>query len=189
MLYIRRYYTQPSYRVLRSYSCRNLVSGTISSFLKVLFEQCQSQILSLAFTFEVKNSAENEVWNNKTTLTDQKVDVFVEGQRNPRTVEKTKSDAGKFVKFIQEQTHSEKRRLTEIPPAELDNYLCHFILKIRKKDGEEYEPDSLSSFRNSIERHLRQQQYEYSLIESREFAKPREVMKVKRKELKGKGKG
>ncbi len=71
----------------------------------------------------------------------------------------------------------------------MDNYLCHFNLEVRKTDGGQYEPDSLTSFRNSIERHLRQQQYKHSLIESREFAKHREVLKAKRKELKGKGKG
>ena len=32
LLYIRRYYTQSSHRALRSYSCRNYVSGDISSF-------------------------------------------------------------------------------------------------------------------------------------------------------------
>ncbi|XP_078363476.1 uncharacterized protein KIAA1958-like [Oculina patagonica] len=144
---------------------------------------------SLNLNFEVENLTENEDLNNKTTLTDQEVDSFVEEQRNPRTVKKTNSDVSKFVKFIQEPPRSEERSLTEIPPAELDNYLCHFILEIRKTDGEQYEPDSLTSFRNSIERHLSQQQYKYSLIESREFAKHREVLKAKRKELKGNGKG
>ena len=79
---------------------------------------------SLGFNFEVEKSAENEDFNNKTTLTDQEVDTFVKEQRNPRTVKKTNSDVSKFVKFIQEPPRSEKRGLTEIPPAELDNYLC-----------------------------------------------------------------
>ena len=143
----------------------------------------------LGINFEVENSAVNEDSSDKIQLTDQEVDIFVEEQRNPRTVKKTNSDVSKFVKFIQEPPRLEKRSLTEIPPAELDNYLCHFILEIRKADGQQYEPDSLPSFRNSIERHLRQQQYDYSLIESREFSKHREVLKAKRKELKGKGKG
>lgn len=45
---------------------------------------------------------------------------------------------------------SEQRSLIEIPSAALDNYLYHFILEIRKPDGEDYEPDSSASFRNSI---------------------------------------
>ena len=59
----------------------------------------------------------------------------------------------------------------------------------KKVNGDEYEPDSLTSFRNSINRHLREQQYKYSLIDSLEFSKHREVLKAKRKQLKGKGKG
>ena len=54
-----------------------------------------------------------------------------------------------YVKFIQEPPRSAKRRLTEIPLAELDNYLFHNILEIkRKNDGERYEPGLLSSYRN-----------------------------------------
>ena len=91
------------------------------------------------------------------------------------------------MKFFLEPPRSEERRLNDISLAELDNYLYHFILEIRKPDGEEYEHDS--STKKSIERHLRQQQYDFSLIENREFAKHREILKAKRKELKGKGKG
>ena len=68
--------------------------------------------------------------------------VLFEEQRRKK---KTNSDVSKFVMFVQEPPRSEKRSLTEIPPAELDNYLCHFILEIRKVDGEQYESDSLSS--------------------------------------------
>ena len=144
---------------------------------------------SLGFNFVVKTSEENEGLSNKTPLTDQEVDVFVEEQRNARTVKRTNSDVRKFVKFFLEPPRSEERRLNDISLAELDNYLYHFILEIRKPDGEEDEHDSSTSFKKSIERHLRQQQYDFSLIENREFAKHREILKAKRKELKGKGKG
>ena len=93
--------------------------------------------------------------DSKIPLTDQEVDVFVEELRNPRTEKKTNSDVSKFVKFIQETPRSSERSLIKILLAELDNYLCHFILEIRKRDGKEYEPASLTSFRNSIGRHLR----------------------------------
>ncbi len=43
---------------------------------------------SLHFNFEVENLTENEDLNNKTTLTDQEIDSFVEEQRKPRTVKK-----------------------------------------------------------------------------------------------------
>ena len=45
---------------------------------------------SLGFNFVVKTSEENEGLSNKTPLTDQEVDVFVEEQRNARIVKRTK---------------------------------------------------------------------------------------------------
>ena len=56
---------------------------------------------SLGINFEVENSAVNEYLSDKTQLTDQEVDIFVEEQRNPRTVKKTNLDVSKFVKFEQ----------------------------------------------------------------------------------------
>jgi len=37
----------------------------------------------------------------------------------------------------------ESRPLEELPPQELDLYLSTFILAVRKKNGEEYEPTTL----------------------------------------------
>jgi len=51
-------------------------------------------------------------------------------------------------------------------------------MEVRKAAGGEY-ADSLTSFHNSIQRFLTQQQYKYSLIDSREFSKHREVLKAK----------
>ena len=60
---------------------------------------------------------------------------------------------------------------------------CHFILERKMKSSM-----SLTPFRNSNERHLRQQKYEHSMIESREFAKDREVLKAKKKSSRGREK-
>ena len=92
------------------------------------------------------------------------------------------------MKFIQEPPRSEDRRLTDIARAEL--YLCHFIVEIRKPYGEEYEPDLLTSFNNSSERHLRQQHYPLIKIPKLYCKAPRSfIVKAKRKTLTGKGIG
>ena len=65
--------------------------------------------------------------------------------------------------------------MTEIPPGELDTTFV-ILSEIPKKDGGEYEPDSSTSFRKSIEGYLGQQQNEYSVIESRKFPKHRKVL-------------
>jgi hypothetical protein len=41
------------------------------------------------------------------------------------------------------------------PPKELDSIMARFFLGVLKKDGTEYEPDSLGSMYNSLDRHLR----------------------------------
>ena len=73
----RRYYTQSPYRALQSYSCRNF-------FFQVL---CESNF-SFCVTFEAENSAVNEKLSDKIQLTNQEVGIFVEEQRNSRTVKK-----------------------------------------------------------------------------------------------------
>ena len=71
-------------------------------------------------------------------------------QRNLKTVKKT--DCKTFT-FIQRK-YSETRSLTEIPPNIIVGYLSHFITEVGKADSGEYEPDSLTNFRNSIQRLL-----------------------------------
>ena len=62
------------------------------------------------------------------------VKQFVEKQRNQNTVQKTNLDVKKFLRFLQYEQYSEKRSLCELSPAELDNYLFHFLLKIGNPD-------------------------------------------------------
>jgi hypothetical protein len=47
----------------------------------------------------------------------------------------------------------EERAPGQIPPKELDSIMARFFLGVLKKDGTKYEPDSLSSMYNSLERH------------------------------------
>ena len=59
------------------------------------------------------------------------------------TVARYMKDIGKNVKVE-----------TDLPAAELDRLLCKFFMNIRKKNGQEYEPDSISGFQRSIQRYL-----------------------------------
>ena len=49
----------------------------------------------------------------------------------------------------------EMRDSVEIPAKDLDSLLSRFFLGVLKKNGDEYEPDSLSSMFNSLDRHLK----------------------------------
>ena len=62
--------------------------------------------------------------------------------------------------------------------------LCIFFPSVRKADGSNYVANTLSGLDSSYERYLRNQNYEYSLTKNVEFAKLREVLTSKQRELK-----
>ena len=46
--------------------------------------------------------------------------------------------------------------MEDIPLEELNSLLAHFFIKVRKLNGEEFEPGTLTSFQRSFDRYLRQ---------------------------------
>ncbi|CAH3116612.1 unnamed protein product, partial [Porites lobata] len=64
-----------------------------------------------------------------------------------------------------------------------------FVFAVRKKNGEEYEPSSLRAFIQSIDRHLRKNNYGYSVLNDKEFHEVQYILKKKQKQLKSIGKG
>ena len=117
------------------------------------------------------------------------VNSLIDEQENKNTKRKTVIHVNLFQQFL--LCNGENRKMEEILPTELTDWLCRFWVGIRKKDGQEYEPVTLRSMMGSFERHLRKCEYGdgLSLITSPEFAKVRETLKSKQKELKKQGKG
>jgi hypothetical protein len=72
---------------------------------------------------------------------DDTIESFIEEHENPNTVKKTKRDVALLTVFL--QTKGETREIAEIPPVELNELLSEFILSVRTKEGQEYEPSSL----------------------------------------------
>ena len=60
---------------------------------------------------------------------------------------------------------------------------------MRKKNGEEYEPSSLRAYIQSIDRHLRKNNYGFSVLNDKEFHEVQDILKKKQKQLKSIGKG
>ena len=54
---------------------------------------------------------------------------------------------------------------------------------MRKKNGEEYEPATVSSFQRSIQRYLSEKKYPFNILKDNEFEKSRKVLAAKRKSL------
>ena len=53
-------------------------------------------------------------------------------------------------------------------PEELDKVLSKFYAKVKKKDGDDYELESLKIMQNVIERYLKEKSYPVSIVQSRE---------------------
>ena len=71
-------------------------------------------------------------------------------------------------------------------PRVLDEILTKFFAEVRKKDGTEYEPDSLCITQASLDRYLRRKIMRASTISRREFKKSQETLNSKAKCLRGK---
>lgn len=114
--------------------------------------------------------------------------AFVDKMKNYNTKVKTKSDLAKFRNYLKE-SQQELRAPETISSEELDGYLAKFMLNIRKNDGSEYEPDTLSSFRSSIWRELREKGYKHNIMTDPSFSHSTAVLLAKRKQLKSQGMG
>ena len=75
---------------------------------------------------------------------------------------KTRSDLNVWNKWC--ATVNEHRKVEDIPAKELNRLLSHFFVSLKKKNGEDYEPNSLTAFQRSIDRHLREKGVEVSII-------------------------
>ena len=81
-------------------------------------------------------------------LNDEKVKEFSESFDNENTKKKTLYDLKLFKEFL--DTCDEKREIEDIAPVELQEIIKKFVLAVRKKNGEEYEPSSIRAFIQSI---------------------------------------
>ena len=101
------------------------------------------------------DASSSSTTNVISSLSEENIDAFIERQKNPRTQKKTEVDTKKFLDFISQAPYCEESSIEALQPERLDFLVKHFLLEIRKSDGSEYEPDTLTSYRNSIDRYLR----------------------------------
>ena len=69
------------------------------------------------------------------------VEEFIDNEENSNTQRKTKNNMALLSSFMAKE--KENRQFEEILPQGLDNYLSRFLLSVRKKNGDEYEPTTL----------------------------------------------
>ena len=99
---------------------------------------------------------------------------------------KTVSDLKLFNEFLNSEEGERNRE--NIPAAELQQLAKKFVLRVRKKNGEEYEPSSLRGFLQSVDRYLGKKGCTFSLLNDKEFCEVQDILKKKQKKLKAIGK-
>ena len=120
-------------------------------------------------------------------VSDDDVNAFSEQQENENTKKKTLYDLKIFREFL--ETCDEKREIENVTPVELQAIIKKFVLAVRKKNGDEYEPSSIRAFLQSIDRYLRKNNYGFSVLNDKEFHEVQDILKKKQKQLKSIGKG
>ena len=108
--------------------------------------------------------------------------------KNRKRVKKTKLDWQRFNASCQGKM-SGWIDITDIPAPDLDKLLCSFFKDLRKKDDSDYEPDTVSSFQKSNQRHIPEQKLPFNTLKDDAFSRSRSVLVAKRKSLVKEGRG
>ena len=122
--------------------------------------------------FQRAMAEEQQYLNDSNMLKD-----FVASKRNVNTVKKTKQTFSRLVNWLKE-FRNEERDIAQIPPQQLNIYIGGFLMLLKKADGSDYEPDSLTSFHRGIDRYLRESDYPHSIMTSEIFSTSRQVTRI-----------
>ena len=174
---------------------------SIAAFLMTVFLSplllcwsCLSLQLSTSFPAESSPRPQNDPCSTVAAtepsliLDDTELEQFVDKQKNCNTKRKIESDLRHWYSWY--RSVGETREIGEIPPAELDQLLGHFYVKVCKTNGEMYEPDNLTALQRSIDCRLSKDLHKpYSIIRDQQFASSRDKLNAARKSLKKAGKG
>ena len=141
----------------------------------------------MTFAVKINNMADQTSADAESSSANFEIDTeaFVESMKNKNTKRKTEGDVKKFVEFLKEQ--DELRKPEELDDAEFDKNLTRFFLLAKRKDGKDYEPDTLKAFQTSLQRHLSEKRPGVNIIEDNAFKHSRDVLIAKRKQLKQSG--
>jgi len=111
---------------------------------------------------------------------------LVANNHNSNTAASTKNWLRRFQKWAAEKGVASD--IATIPREELDQVLQHFYAELIKKDGQEYEPESLKVMIAALDRHVREK-CGSSILKGKDFEQSRLVLNGRAIELQKRGKG
>ena len=106
---------------------------------------------------------------------------FTEGQRPENTKKKTFYDINVWKRFL--TSAGEERNIEDIPAKDLNVLMSPFFMEINKKDGDQYEPATLTSFHRSLQRYLNDHSTTLNILKEQQFSLSREALTSRRRQL------
>ena len=106
---------------------------------------------------------------------------FIEGQRPDNTKKKTFYDINVWKRFL--TSAGEERNIEDIPAKDLNVLMSRFFMEIKKKDGDQYEPATLTSFHRSLQRYLNDHGSTFNILKDQQFSLSREALTSRRRQL------
>ncbi|XP_064596890.1 uncharacterized protein LOC135463552 isoform X4 [Liolophura sinensis] len=122
-----------------------------------------------------KSVGEGQTW--KVTLANRRISNVWEKPQS--TVAHMRAALGIIENWLKSCPRYDQRKVENIPPADLDAYLCDFFLNGKKRSGENFGRSYLSVFRSCLERHLREKGYPYSITKCAEFVNSQNAYKTR----------
>ena len=122
-----------------------------------------------------KKSDENNIKNLK------------EASKNSNTEYSTENWIRVFIAWASSRGYN--TAMESYSPVDLNKKLEQFYAEIRKKDGEEYEPDSLKVMHASLDRYLKEKKYPESILNGKAFSSSKAVLEGYARNLRKCGKG
>ena len=126
---------------------------------------------------------------SKISVTVKRITKVCSRKENENTVKKTSTDMKCFYRFLGEINTDTNVQILDLPPEELDHLLGKFFKDVRKNNGEEYEPSTLTGLQRGIQGFLPDSGSKMNILKDDEFAFSPKVLEAKRKNLVVQGKG
>ena len=106
---------------------------------------------------------------------------FIEEQRPENTKKKTLYDINIWKRYL--SSAGEERNIEDIPAKDLNLHMCRFFMEIKKKDGEQYEPTTLTSFQRSLQRYLNDHGSTLNIVKDQQFSLSRDALSSRKGQL------
>lgn len=146
------------------------------------------------FSREIDLEIEADV--KEISSADKEIKLFLKNTKSKSAVYKERTSVNRLYEFMHSMEPPMKKMIYELRPIELDRIMSLFFMNAKKKDpnsiknnGELYQPDSLTSYRNGWHRVLQENEYPFDILKDKEFETSRKVLANRRKQLVGLGLG